>query len=158
MSNHTYNILKQADKTSARNLQPGGWFEMKELAFPVSCDDGTLTPDDALYKWSEFMIEASGRINQCLTKPHNYAQWMREAGFVNVQSHVFRWPSNPWPRDKKHKTLGLWSLANSLDGLEGFTMAFFTRILGWQPEEVQVFLIDVRDDHKNRGKHAYCPV
>lgn len=131
---------------------------MKELSLPVCNDDNTLSPDDAIYQWSELMLEASGRLNQRLDKPPNYAQWMREAGFINVQSRVFKWPTNPWPKDKKHKILGLWSLANTLDGLEGFTMAYFTRVLGWQPEQVQVFLIGVRQDNKNRHKHNYCPV
>lgn len=131
---------------------------MKELALPVQCDDDTLTEDDPLFKWSAFMVEASGRLNQSLDKPSNYANWMREAGFVNVQSHVFRWPMNSWPKDKKYKKLGLWSLANSLDGLEGFSMAYFTRVLGWQADEVQIFLIGVRDDMKNRQIHSYCPM
>lgn len=131
---------------------------MQELALPICCDDDTSGPEDAVHKWSDLMLEASGRLNQRLDKPPNYAQWMREAGFVNVQVEVFKWPLNPWPRDKKHKTLGLWSLANTLDGLEGFTMAYFTRILGWQPEQVQVFLVDVRSDNKNRRKHNYCPM
>lgn len=131
---------------------------MQELSLPVCNDDNTSSPDDAMFKWSELMLEASGRLNQRLDKPQNYAQWMREAGFINVQHQVFKWPTNPWPRDKKHKTLGLWSLANTLDGLGGFTMAYFTRVLGWQPEEVEVFLVDVRKSNKNKQKHNYCPM
>ena len=131
---------------------------MQELSLPVCNDDNTLSPDDPSYKWSELMLEASGRLNQRLDKPQSYAQWMREAGFINVQYQVFKWPTNPWPRDKKHKTLGLWSLANTLDGLEGFTMAYFTRVLGWQPEQVRVFLVGVREDNKNRQKHNYHPM
>ena len=104
------------------------------------------------------MLEASSRLNQRLDKPYHYAQWMREAGFINLQNKVFKWPTNPWPRDKKHKTIGLWNLANALDGLEGFSMAYFTRILGWQPEEVQVFLAGVKTDQKNKQKHNYFPV
>jgi hypothetical protein len=125
------------------------------MSFPLCNDDNTSSPDDPLHKWSNLMLEASRRIEQHLINPHYYAQWMREAGFINVQSEVFKWPTNQWPRDKKHKTLGLWNLANTLDGLEGFTMALFTRVLGWQPEEVQVFLADVRKDLKNRQMHNY---
>jgi hypothetical protein len=131
---------------------------MRELSLPVCNDDNTLTPEHAIYKWSALMLDASHRINQCLDNPPKYAQWMREAGFVNVQYAMFKWPSNPWPKDKKHKTLGLWSLANTLDGLEGFTMAYFTRILGWQPDDVQVFLVGVREDNKNRQLHNYYPM
>jgi hypothetical protein len=79
------------------------------------------------------LLEASRRINQDLDNPPKYAQWMRDAGFVNVKQVRLKCPANPWPKDKKLKTLGLWNMANALDGLEGFTMAFFTRILGWQP-------------------------
>jgi hypothetical protein len=131
---------------------------MQEMSFPLYNDDNTSSPDDPLHKWADLMLEASSRLNQRLDKPHDYAQWMREAGFINVQNEVFKWPTNPWPRDKKHKTIGLWSLANALDGLEGFTMAYFTRVFGWQPEEVQVFLVGVREDQKNKQKHNYWPV
>lgn len=158
MSNHAYNILNETNEKSPRHLQPGGWFEMVELSLPVCDDDNTMTTDHAIYKWSAFMLEASHRINKCLDNPPKYAQWMREAGFVNVHHDIFKWPNNPWPKDKKHKTLGLWSLANTLDGLEGFTMAYFTRLLGWSPEEVQVFLVQVREDNKNRRLHCYHPM
>ena len=131
---------------------------MQETAVPIACDDGTMTPNHALYKWTHLMLEASQRINQSLDKPTQYADWMREAGFVDVQHVVYRWPCNTWPKDSTHKTIGLWTLANALDGIEGFTMAMFTRILGWQAEEVQSFLVDVRKDFKNKGIHSYVNV
>lgn len=34
-------------------------------------------------------------------------------------------------------------------------MALYTRVLGWSPEEVQVFLAKVRDDMKSNRIHAY---
>jgi hypothetical protein len=37
-------------------------------------------------------------------------------------------------------------------------MAMFTRVLGWQPEEVQSFLVDVRKDLKNKSIHSYVTV
>ena len=83
---------------------------------------------------------------------------MQEAGFVNVQTTIYKCPINTWPKGKKEKMLGLWSLANMLDGLEGFTMALFTRMLGWQQSEVDAFLVDVRKAFKNRAVHAYFPV
>jgi hypothetical protein len=131
---------------------------MQETEAPIANDDGTMTPDDAVYKWTHLLLEASKRIGQSLDNPTKYAEWMREAGFVNVQHVVFKWPCNPWPRDKKHKTLGMWTLANALDGLEGFTMAMFTRVLGWQPEEVQSLLVNVRKDIKNKSIHNYLKV
>lgn len=148
---------KPANKTSS-NLQLGGWFELQDLTFPVGNDDNTLTKEHAVYKWSEDMLEASRRIHQDLDNPPKYAQWMSDAGFINVNQVFLKCLANPWPKDKGLKTLGMWHLANTLDGLKGFTMAIFTRVLGWQPEEVQVFLAGVRADTKNRQIHNYWPV
>lgn len=47
------------------------------------------------------------------------------------------------------------SCLNYLQGLEGFTLAPFTRILDWTVEEVQVFLAQVRTESTNRKMHGY---
>ncbi len=131
---------------------------MQELSIPVANDDGTMTPQHSVYKGTNLMLEASKLVGQDLSNPDKYAEWMNAAGFVNVQHILFKWPANPWPVDQKHKTLGLWTLANTLDGIEGFTMAMFTRVLGWQPEDVQAFLANVRKDCKDRHIHNYYKV
>ena len=148
------NLFRQAFE----NLKPGGWLEMQELAHPIRNDDGTLTPEHTIYKWSHLLLEATRRIGSSCDNPTKYAEWMRDAGFVNVQEVIYKWPSNTWPKDKKHKTLGLWNLANLLDGVEGFTMAMFTRILEWRPQAVHAFLVGVREDSKNRQIHNYYPM
>ena len=35
-----------------------------------------------------------------------YKSQLEEAGFVNVQEIVCKWPSSRWPRNKKYKELG----------------------------------------------------
>lgn len=40
-----------------------------------------------------------------------------------------------------------------LDGLEAFSLNLFTKCLGWSPEEVQLFLKDVREDARKRSVH-----
>ena len=125
------------------------------MAFPLCNDDDTASPDDPIHTWSSLMVEASLRNKQQLINPHHYAEWMREAGFINVQREEFKWPTNRWPRDKKLKMLGMWNQANMLDGLEGFAMGLFTRALGWQPEEVQVFLAGVRRDIHDTRNHNF---
>lgn len=97
-------------------------------------------------------------MGRALDNPEKYPEWMKDAGFINVTYAPYKWPSNPWPRDDKHKTLGLWNQVNTLDGLEGFSMAIFTRVLGWTPEDVLVFLVQVRQDTKNKKIHNYWPM
>ncbi|KAJ5017115.1 putative methyltransferase tdiE [Colletotrichum sp. SAR 10_99] len=43
-------------------------------------------------------------------------------------------------------------------GIEGWTMAAYTRALNWKKEEVQAFLVDVRNGLKDKSMHAYMPI
>jgi hypothetical protein len=49
----------------------------------------------------------------------------------------------------------MWVLGNLEPGLEGLSMAIFTRILGWTKEETEVFLALVRKDMKDTKIHSY---
>ena len=42
-----------------------------------------------------------------------------------------------------------------LQGIEGFSMAPFTRILGWSKDEVKEFLAAVKEEIKQNSVHAY---
>ena len=137
------------------NLEPGGYFEIQDNAFPIRCDDSSLTPDSALYRWSNFIIEASIKFQRPINVAQTYASLMREVGFENVVESQFKWPQNRWPRDRKHKEIGMFTQANVAEGLEGLSMALFTRGLEWSKEEVIVFASQVRKDIKDVRIHAY---
>lgn len=51
------------------------------------------------------------------------------------------------------KDIGALNMYQMLDGLEAFTSATFTSILGWSIEEVQAFLVRVRQAAKDRSVH-----
>jgi hypothetical protein len=53
---------------------------------------------------------------------------------------------------------GAWNKENVESGLQGLSMMLFTNVLGWSAAEVDVFLVNVRKDLRNRGIHAYWPV
>lgn len=55
------------------------------------------------------------------------------------------------------KLLGAWEMENLLSNLDGLVMRLFQKALGWSPEEVSVFLVDVRKEIKNKNIHAYWP-
>jgi hypothetical protein len=54
--------------------------------------------------------------------------------------------------------LGMWTLENIGSGVEGLSMAVFTRVLQWSKEATDVLLVDVRKDMKNKAIHAYWPM
>lgn len=62
---------------------------------------------------------------------------------------------NPWAKNAKLKELGRFQQINMLDAIESYSLALFTRVLGWSSEEVQVFLAGVRRELVDRSLHIY---
>lgn len=85
----------------------------------------------------------------------NWTQHLKDAGFVDITEHKLLVPVSPWARGKKNKLLGAISLQNMTEGVASMSTAPFTRMLGWSQERLEVFLVQVRDDLKSKGIHAY---
>jgi len=125
---------------------------------PIKCDDGTLPEDSALVKWDKWLVEASRMAGRPLSMIAGHKQRMIDAGYTNVVEVVDKWPINSWPKDRKYKHVGAWVQQNMLDAVESLSLMIFTNVLGWSRAEVDVFLVDVRKDLKNRQIHAYWPI
>ncbi|KAI5455697.1 S-adenosyl-L-methionine-dependent methyltransferase [Mariannaea sp. PMI_226] len=132
------------------NLTPGGYVELQEIDVFVASDDGTLTEDHSLSKWANFLHEASKKLGRPYIEPGKLKDILAETGFID--------PSNRWPKDKKHKELGLWNNENFERVLEAVSLAPFTRALGWTSEEVAVFLANTRKELNDPKIHAYWPI
>ncbi|KAK3934714.1 S-adenosyl-L-methionine-dependent methyltransferase [Diplogelasinospora grovesii] len=139
-------------------LEPGGYLELQELSLPCRCDDDTLPEDSFLAQWCNNIITAAANQGRPVWPANEYKKHLEQAGFEEVVEKQHRWPINPWPRDHKYKELGLWTLVNIGDGLEGLTVAHCTRGLGWSHEETLVFCSKVRKDIRNTRIHAYFPM
>lgn len=131
---------------------------MQELCNPPTCDDGTLREDNPLSKWGRLLVEASKKVNRPTDNPTKYEAWMKEAGFINCQTVVHRWPTNPWPEDEEGKLKGQWNSYNVLQRFEEFSTALLVKSLGWNPEDARVFLVAVREQLQDPDVHAYWPV
>ncbi|KAL9078196.1 MAG: hypothetical protein Q9157_002884 [Trypethelium eluteriae] len=137
---------------------PGGWIELQDVE-TVQSDDGSFTldpPSCDLAKWWSLATEGfekAGRKMRDQSKDHK--RLLEEAGYVDVQEKVYKWPINSWPKDKQMKQFGVWTRENTSAILEGLALAPFTRFLGWTVDEVQVLLAGCRKDLKNTSLHAY---
>ena len=104
----------------------------------------------------EVVVKEGGlKLGRDMLAPRRYKQWMEEAGFVNVTEQKLAIPGNPWPKGKDMKTMGLWQMSNFLDGIHAVTMTIFTKGLNMSPEQVELFLVDVRKDIQNLNIHFY---
>lgn len=80
---------------------------------------------------------------------------MIAAGFTDVVEQTLVWPTNRWPKDKKLKEIGMWTHQNLENGLEALSTALFTRVLGWSKEELDLFLVGVREEMGDTKFHTY---
>ncbi|TQN65998.1 putative methyltransferase tdiE [Colletotrichum shisoi] len=137
------------------NLEPGGYFEIHDSVYPILCDDGTVKEDSPIAKWSRLILEACDKIGRSVTITHQFPRLMWEAGFEDVTVTKCKFPLSGWPKDRKLRDVGTWVQASLLPGLEGMSLALFTRVLDWSPEETIVFCARVRADVKNTKLHGY---
>ncbi|KAM3088535.1 hypothetical protein ACMFMG_000172 [Clarireedia jacksonii] len=138
-------------------LRPGGYLEMQDPQMPIMCIDSSMD-GTALQEWGYVSCLAAEKRGRKLTNSKHYGRFMKEAGFVDIVEKHFYWPCNPWPKGKKEKLLAVWMQQNLMDGIHAMTMRNLTTGLGWRPEEVEMFLVEVRKDAKNRRIHSYVDV
>ncbi|KAJ4387584.1 hypothetical protein N0V93_008179 [Gnomoniopsis smithogilvyi] len=136
------------------NLNPGGWIEFQDYYVKLQCVDDSLA-GTALERWNDLMIDAVKRMGKNACACAKYKSQMTDAGFVDVTEKKFALPGNQWAKGDDQKMLGAMQLENIMDGLHGFSIGLFTKMLGWAPEEVELLLVDVRKDLRNTKIHFY---
>ena len=68
---------------------------------------------------------------------------------------VIQVPLNPWAQDRKLKEIGRYQQVNMIEGMEAYSLALFTRVLGWTATETRVFFDGVRKELQDRSIHLY---
>ncbi|PGG97149.1 hypothetical protein AJ79_09330 [Helicocarpus griseus UAMH5409] len=139
------------------SLKPGGWVEFQDADGNLYSEDGSLEKMEHKHKGQE-MIELLDEVckkhNRVLHPGPGLKKWVEDAGFINVKEEVHNFPIGLWPKDKTMKEIGAFMAIQYTEGVEAFTIQPFTNVLGWKPEEVQVFNAQVRSDIKRKDIHA----
>ncbi|KAF4821821.1 Secondary metabolism regulator LAE1 [Colletotrichum siamense] len=148
---------KQFVQRAYDNLTPGGYLELQEIDLLPQSDDGTLGSDAAIVRSSVLLGQAATLLNRSFQDIPDLVNVMRSVGFIDIHIKKIKWPTNTWPADPRYKLLGEWAHENCMSGIEGWIMAPLTRALGWKKEEVQVFLVEIRKELRDRSIHAYWP-
>ncbi|KAF4871462.1 Secondary metabolism regulator LAE1 [Colletotrichum siamense] len=137
------------------NLNPGGYLELNDIdAVPVS-DDGTLTQDSAILKCADLCLKAMVIFGSPFQEFGRLEGVLKEVGFTDVQVQRFKWPTNSWPKYRKHKEIGAWNYENIAPNFDGFIMAPLTRALGWTKEDVVALAAEVYKELGDKSIHAY---
>lgn len=64
-------------------------------------------------------------------------------------------PLGTWPADPKLKEIGAFFMLAAETGFEALGMAYLTRVLGMEVEDVNELLREIKKEMKNRKIHAY---
>ena len=83
---------------------------------------------------------------------------MEAAGFVNVHVRSFKLPVGGWARTDRLKLAGAFFAEGFRDGICGLSLRVFIDGLGWKQEEMEMLLMQVREEVKSSRIHAYLPV
>ncbi|EKG10536.1 Methyltransferase type 11 [Macrophomina phaseolina MS6] len=139
-----------------RVLRPGGYIEHVEMGRKFSSPDDSIPPDSALAELDGLGEEACRRIGKPGDVLYRMKGWLEEAGvWEDVTQVEYKWPTGPWPKDRRLKELGQWSRLHLLEGLENWCLAMLTRVMGYSYEEAQVWIARIRRDIKDPKIHAY---
>lgn len=89
---------------------------------------------------------------------HKFEDYIRDAGFVDIQTHKAKWPVGPWARDKRLKEAGVVNLSHWSSGMDGYGMFLLTKYgspVPWSKEEVLVYVAKLRKELINPKYHIY---
>jgi len=64
-------------------------------------------------------------------------------------------PIGVWPKDPKMKEIGRYERAQVLDGVESYTLAPFTRVLGYSLQETRLLMERVKRELTDPKLHLY---
>lgn len=142
--------------TVYENLTPGGILEMQELNAWISCQG--VTPPH-IQAWNEVLNDAFDRFGKPLNVAGQHAQWMRDAGFVDVEDIAYHVPIGLWPRDRGMKDIGRAHMVAAMESVDSYSMSIMTEHMRQTPEqtEVQITLIrqEFRQKHQLYGTYHF---
>jgi hypothetical protein len=95
-----------------------------------SSDDGSVTEGSIFDQWGKVSLEAGDKFGKDLRIHQQIKGYLEDAGFEDVVEHVYKWPMGPWSKDPQLKEIGMWNQLHWLEGIEGWSLALLTRVLG----------------------------
>lgn len=138
-----------------RHTKPGGFLELQTLLPDVQCDDGSTPPTSGFPSFATKIAEATKIAGYWVLEPNKYADYLRDAGFVNIVETRYKLPTSAWPKDKRLKLVGAFQMQSLLEGASGLSLRAFSRAYGWTKEQTDAFLVPMKRDIRNLRYHSY---
>lgn len=130
-----------------RSLEPGGSIELQEIHYSPQSEDGSVhSTAQPLADFFSKIAEGLKALGVDLHAITLLAERMRAAGFINVTTNMSYIPiSRNDTQSKTENDAATWMRTAIYCGLQGTALGPLTRGLGWGSQEVEVYLVGVRD-------------
>ncbi|KAH6853078.1 putative SAM dependent methyltransferase [Chaetomium sp. MPI-CAGE-AT-0009] len=140
-------------------LRPGGWLEDLEFNITLHSDTPSVRDDPGhiFKRWSQFFFEATDRLGKTLRigMGSTMRDLIAEAGFIDVVEKKYQVPSGGWSSDPRMKIIGRYNLAFLEESLEGFALFLLQEIMGWSFIQVNMFVMEMRNEIRNSKIRPY---
>ncbi|PYH90270.1 UMTA methyltransferase family protein [Aspergillus ellipticus CBS 707.79] len=144
-------LLRQAYE----HVKPGGWVEIQEYEAWVYSDDGTDRDAVMVQAFQRKLEEASTQFGKRMNVAHDLKGWMENAGFAGVTDDIYKCPIGAWPKAPRLKEIGKVGKLAYLEAVEPYTLALFTRVLGYTYDEAVEFVQKVHTELCSSTYHVY---
>lgn len=94
-------------------------------------------------RWGEIFEEAGEKMGKTFKILDQQKQFLLDHGrFQNVTEQRYKVPVGPWSGDRKYKEIGRWHLLDCSEGIEGWSMALLTRVMGVSTRQISLLCSD----------------
>lgn len=102
-------------------------------------DDGSVIEGSIFDQWGKVSLEAGDKFGKDLRIHEQVKGYLEDAGFEDIVERVYKWPIGPWSRDPHMKEIGLWNRLHWQEGIEGWSLALLTRVLGVKSPHIRAY-------------------
>ena len=141
-------------------LKPGGYLEIADLKTPPLSDDNSIPNPSYVMEFFHHLTTGTQKVGLSIENITILKSQLIEAGFPEsaIQTEMFKLPIGGWPKDRRLKEAGVFEMETLQGGLQSIGMGFFTRVLGWSVEQVEVFFVRVRKEFDDKKIHMWLPM
>ncbi|QGI66844.1 hypothetical protein CEK26_010799 [Fusarium fujikuroi] len=135
-------------------MKPGAWVELQDVDGQVHTDDNSIPDDWPLKRFTEIILQAFALYETNAHAAVFGAQYLAEAGFVNIKHNYIKLPYGTWPKDKVMRLVGMYYRTACEEFFPAIGNLHFPQ-LGWGKDEMEVFFAECRQSMRDPNVHAY---
>ncbi|KAJ5112572.1 hypothetical protein N7532_000617 [Penicillium argentinense] len=140
-----------------RVLKPGGWVQMIEIYFNVQSDNGSITDDHALRRWStQYMRALEDRKD--LRIGSRLRGLLTSEGLTEVDTKMIPLPLSAWSHDRRTREIGQANSQNIQELLRSLALYPLTQRLHMSPQTFDALVDQAQAEARNPSLKAYFPL